>query len=338
MLYLFVFLKLPIVAAVPADLVGRPPGAGLRGERRRRRATGGRIRRRSCRTPRAAARTVRPPSPRRRASAACGFARASRAADCHTCARDHLRPLRRHDPAPRRGGPDRHRPVGRDARPARVGRPAARRLVPRLPQPPRDGDRPARPAAQPDRGGPDRARASRSPSTRASSCSAARSSRSRSPTTSWPGSRASRAIGRLGLIVHATAGFVDPGFRGTLTLEITNLTRVPIKLYAGLPIAQLSFMALDRARRAALRLARARLALPGPGGGHRVALHAVASAPVLHALITFATEAAGEEEPSKTAVLRRGHRARRCSPSSSRRSASAPTSRFPVQPRARARA
>jgi dCTP deaminase len=55
------------------------------------------------------------------------------------------------------------------------------------------------------------------------------------------------SIGRLGLIVHATAGFVDPGFQGTLTLEITNLTRVPIKLYAGLPIAQLSFMALDQA-------------------------------------------------------------------------------------------
>jgi dCTP deaminase len=53
------------------------------------------------------------------------------------------------------------------------------------------------------------------------------------------------SIGRLGLIVHATAGFVDPGFQGTLTLEITNLTRIPIKLYAGLPIAQLSFMTLD---------------------------------------------------------------------------------------------
>ena len=47
--------------------------------------------------------------------------------------------------------------------------------------------------------------------------------------------------------MHATAGFIDPGFSGTLTLEITNLTRVPIKLYPGLPIAQLSFMALDRA-------------------------------------------------------------------------------------------
>jgi dCTP deaminase len=54
------------------------------------------------------------------------------------------------------------------------------------------------------------------------------------------------SLGRLGLIVHATAGFVDPGFAGTLTLEITNLTRVPIKLYPNLPIAQLSFMSLDQ--------------------------------------------------------------------------------------------
>jgi dCTP deaminase len=54
------------------------------------------------------------------------------------------------------------------------------------------------------------------------------------------------SLGRLGLIVHATAGFVDPGFEGTLTLEITNLTRVPIILWPGKPIAQLSFMALDQ--------------------------------------------------------------------------------------------
>jgi dCTP deaminase len=54
------------------------------------------------------------------------------------------------------------------------------------------------------------------------------------------------SLGRLGLIVHATAGFVDPGFRGTLTLEITNFNSVPIVLRPGLPIAQLSFMALDR--------------------------------------------------------------------------------------------
>src|SRR5204863_6160803 len=54
------------------------------------------------------------------------------------------------------------------------------------------------------------------------------------------------SIGRLGLIVHATAGFVDPGFKGTLTLEIANFNSVPIVLRPGLPICQLSFMALDR--------------------------------------------------------------------------------------------
>ncbi len=57
------------------------------------------------------------------------------------------------------------------------------------------------------------------------------------------------SLGRLGLIVHATAGFCDPGFEGTLTLELNNLTRVPIRLYPNLPIAQLSFMTLDRAAR-----------------------------------------------------------------------------------------
>jgi dCTP deaminase len=55
------------------------------------------------------------------------------------------------------------------------------------------------------------------------------------------------SIGRLGLVVHATAGFVDPGFKGTLTLEIANFNSVPIVLRPGLPICQLSFMALDRA-------------------------------------------------------------------------------------------
>jgi len=55
------------------------------------------------------------------------------------------------------------------------------------------------------------------------------------------------SLGRLGLIVHATAGFCDPGWRGTLTLELNNLTRVPIKLWPRLLIAQLSFMTLDQA-------------------------------------------------------------------------------------------
>ena len=54
------------------------------------------------------------------------------------------------------------------------------------------------------------------------------------------------SLGRLGLVVHATAGFCDPGFKGTLTLELANFNSVPIILRPGLPIAQLSFMALDR--------------------------------------------------------------------------------------------
>ena len=54
------------------------------------------------------------------------------------------------------------------------------------------------------------------------------------------------SLGRLGLIVHATAGFVDPGFKGSLTLEIANFNSVPIVLRPGLPIAQLSFMTLDQ--------------------------------------------------------------------------------------------
>lgn len=49
------------------------------------------------------------------------------------------------------------------------------------------------------------------------------------------------SLGRLGLIVHATAGFIDPGFIGQVTLEMTNLLRVPIILRPGQPICQVSF-------------------------------------------------------------------------------------------------
>lgn len=49
------------------------------------------------------------------------------------------------------------------------------------------------------------------------------------------------SLGRLGLIVHATAGFIDPGFKGAVTLEMTNLMRLPLVLRPGKLIAQLSF-------------------------------------------------------------------------------------------------
>ncbi|MFA6038798.1 MAG: dCTP deaminase [Candidatus Peribacteraceae bacterium] len=49
------------------------------------------------------------------------------------------------------------------------------------------------------------------------------------------------SLGRLGIIVHSTAGFVDPGFSGTITLEISNLNRLPVALYPGMRVCQIAF-------------------------------------------------------------------------------------------------
>ena len=53
------------------------------------------------------------------------------------------------------------------------------------------------------------------------------------------------SLGRLGLVIHSTAGFVDPGFEGNLTLELSNLANLPITIYHGMPIGQISFMRMD---------------------------------------------------------------------------------------------
>ena len=55
------------------------------------------------------------------------------------------------------------------------------------------------------------------------------------------------SLGRLGIQVHATAGFIDPGFKGTVVLELSNVANLPITIYHGMPIGQLSFMQMDRA-------------------------------------------------------------------------------------------
>lgn len=49
------------------------------------------------------------------------------------------------------------------------------------------------------------------------------------------------SLGRLGMAVHITAGFIDPGFTGQITLEIANLAPVDILIYPGMPIAQIVF-------------------------------------------------------------------------------------------------
>lgn len=54
------------------------------------------------------------------------------------------------------------------------------------------------------------------------------------------------SLARLGLIIHATAGFLDPGNKLRLTLEIANLSSIPIKIYEGMKIAQIAFEELDQ--------------------------------------------------------------------------------------------
>lgn len=50
------------------------------------------------------------------------------------------------------------------------------------------------------------------------------------------------SLGRLGLLVHATAGYVDPGWTGKLTLELSNQSQMPIALYYGMRVCQISFL------------------------------------------------------------------------------------------------
>lgn len=52
------------------------------------------------------------------------------------------------------------------------------------------------------------------------------------------------SLGRLGLLIHSTAGYIDPGFGGTITLELSNVARLPIAIYPQMAIGQLSFQQL----------------------------------------------------------------------------------------------
>jgi len=53
------------------------------------------------------------------------------------------------------------------------------------------------------------------------------------------------SLGRLGLLIHSTAGYVDPGWKGNLTLELSNVAKLPIALYFGMRIGQISFFAMS---------------------------------------------------------------------------------------------
>lgn len=53
------------------------------------------------------------------------------------------------------------------------------------------------------------------------------------------------SLGRLGLLIHSTAGYVDPGWDGNLTLELSNVANLPITLYYGMKIGQISFQRMS---------------------------------------------------------------------------------------------
>lgn len=55
------------------------------------------------------------------------------------------------------------------------------------------------------------------------------------------------SLGRLGLLTHSTAGFIDPGFTGHVTLELSNVATLPIRLWPGMKIGQLCFFRLSSA-------------------------------------------------------------------------------------------
>ncbi len=55
------------------------------------------------------------------------------------------------------------------------------------------------------------------------------------------------SLGRLGIIVHSTAGFIDAGFEGTITLEITNINRMPVALHPGMRVCQFAFETMSSA-------------------------------------------------------------------------------------------
>ena len=76
------------------------------------------------------------------------------------------------------------------------------------------------------------------------------------------------SLGRLGLVVHQTAGVIDAGFDGHITLELANMANLPITVYPGMRIAQLSFLTLSTPADHPVRVGQAGQQVPGPGRAH----------------------------------------------------------------------
>jgi len=74
------------------------------------------------------------------------------------------------------------------------------------------------------------------------------------------------SLGRLGLLIHSTAGFIDPGWTGHLTLNLYNAAKLPILLYPGMKVCQVSFLEMTTAADAPYGTARARSKYQGQQG------------------------------------------------------------------------
>ena len=74
------------------------------------------------------------------------------------------------------------------------------------------------------------------------------------------------SLGRLGLLIHSTAGFIDPGWDGHVTLELSNVANLPITIYFGMKIGQISFVQMTEPAETPYGAGGARLQVPGPAG------------------------------------------------------------------------
>ncbi len=137
------------------------------------------------------------------------------------------------------------------------------RSLPCLPEQPLSVHRRARPAARPDRAAGRRGRRALHPA----------SGRVRARPDARVGGAAERSrrqarrqgsLGRLGLLIHSTAGYVDPGWKGNLTLELSNVANLPIALYYGMRIGQISFFRMTSEVDRPYGSPELRIEVPGP--------------------------------------------------------------------------
>ena len=107
------------------------------------------------------------------------------------------------------------------------------------------------------------------------------------------------SLGRLGLLIHSTAGFVDPGFEGNLTLELSNVANLPVTIYYAMPIGQISFVRVDQPVERPYGAERGGQQVPGPGRAH--------AEPLLPELQALAGCHAGRQRPSVPCVVMPGN-------------------------------